>query len=211
MTAATTRADAAAALRNFGHRFLEHDVDDDLLNRIREVARDLTQAVVSSPRLRRSTEDLRSEIPEEPPLDGAAMDHHPGCPVSGKDNPLGLAARFCRDGDDVVARVTFDAGCSGMPGFAHGGPVAAVFDDVMGFVLSTMNGLSGYTATMTVSYRAPVRIGREVEYRGRLARRDGRKLYIESTAHDETGTLLADATGLFIEVPIESIAKTASS
>jgi acyl-coenzyme A thioesterase PaaI-like protein len=210
MATSATRADSAAALRNLGNRFLEHDVDPDLLKRIRQVADELAAAVTSTPRLLRTTENLRSEIPDTPPPDGAEMDHYQGCPVSGKENPLGLAARLCRDGGDVVARVTFDSGCEGMPGYSHGGPVAAVFDDVMGFVLSTMNGLSGYTATMTVSYRAPVRIGWEVEFRGRLARRDGRKLYIEATAHEEDGVLLADATGLFIEVPIDSIAKASA-
>jgi acyl-CoA thioesterase FadM len=74
-----------------------------------------------------------------------------------------------------------------------------------------MNGLAGFTATLTVSYRAPVPIGREIEYRGRLARRDGRKLYIESTAHDIDGTLLAEATGLFIQIPIDSVAGAATS
>jgi acyl-coenzyme A thioesterase PaaI-like protein len=139
------------------------------------------------------------------------MDHYPGCPVSGQDNPLGLAVEFTRSGDDVVARVIFGVASSGMPGVAHGGPIAAVFDDLMGFVLTTMNGLAGFTATLTVSYRAPVPIGREIEYRGRLARRDGRKLYIESTAHDIDGTLLAEATGLFIQIPIDSVAGAATS
>jgi acyl-coenzyme A thioesterase PaaI-like protein len=134
------------------------------------------------------------------------MDHYPSCPVSGQENPLGLAVTVRRDGDDVVATAVFDAGCAGMPGVTHGGPVAAVFDDVMGFVLSTLNGLSGFTASMTVSYRAPVRIGVEVEFRGRLDRREGRKLFIEAAAHDKaSGRLLAEAQGLFIEVPVEAL------
>jgi acyl-coenzyme A thioesterase PaaI-like protein len=195
-------------LRNLGHCFVEHDLSAELLERIRSVAWELTDAIRASPRIHRSANDLVREIPESRPPDGAEMDHFPGCPVSGKDNPLSLAVLARRDGDDVVAHVTFEAGCSGMPGFVHGGPVAAVFDDVMGFVLSSMNGLCGYTATMTVSFKMPVRVGRKIEYRGRLTRRDGRKLYIEVTARESDGSLVAEATGLCIDVPIDSIAKS---
>jgi acyl-coenzyme A thioesterase PaaI-like protein len=205
---APTRADTASALRNLGHCFVEHDLSGELLERIRSIAWELTGAIGASPPIRRSADDLVGEIPESRPPDGAVMDHFPGCPVSGKDNPMSLAVVARRDGDDVVAHVTFEAACSGIPGFVHGGPVAAVFDDVMGFVLASMNGLSGYTATMTVSFKMPVRIGHKIEYRGRLSRREGRKLYIEATAHDSHGSLVAEATGLFIEVPIESIAES---
>jgi len=159
---APTRADTASALRNLGHCFVEHDLSGELLERIRSIAWELTGAIRASPPIRRSADDLVGEIPESRPPDGAVMDHFPGCPVSGKDNPMSLAVVARRDGDDVVAHVTFEAACSGIPGFVHGGPVAAVFDDVMGFVLASMNGLSGYTATMTVSFKMPVRIGDKI-------------------------------------------------
>lgn len=199
-----TRSSVAEALRNLGHRFVEHELDDQALQQILESTRDLTESVCMAPKRSRSTSDLADEIPADPPLDGADMDHYSSCPVSGKENPIGLAARVKRDGGDVVATVTFESACAGMPGFAHGGPVAAVFDDVMGFVLSSMNGLSGYTATMTVNYKAPVKVGLEVEYRGRLTRRDGRKLSIEAEASAE-GVRLATAHALFVEVDIASI------
>ncbi|MDH6291246.1 acyl-coenzyme A thioesterase PaaI-like protein [Rhodococcus opacus] len=200
------RVRTATALRNLGHRLVEHDIDEALLERIAALADELAESVIRFPSVRRTVGDLLEELSCPPPCDGEAMDHYPSCPVSGQENPLGLAVTVRRDGDDVVATAVFDAGCAGMPGVTHGGPVAAVFDDVMGFVLSTLNGLSGFTASMTVSYRAPVRIGVEVEFRGRLDRREGRKLFIEAAAHDKaSGRLLAEAQGLFIEVPVEAL------
>jgi acyl-coenzyme A thioesterase PaaI-like protein len=202
----TTRSEAAKALRDLGHLFVDTELDVGVLRRIESVALELAADVSASPRRSRSTDDLEVEAGGGAPVDGGEMDHYPSCPVSGKENPLGLAATVRRQGDDVVATVTFDAGFAGMPGYAHGGPVAAVLDDVMGFVLSSMNGLFGYTASMTVTYKAPVKIGIQVECRGRLVRRDGRKLYIDAELQQPDGRLLATASALFIEVDVATIA-----
>lgn len=211
MEPVATRFEAAKALRALGHRFVDAELTNDQLQRIQAIASQLTREFASSPQRARSTDDLAEETALGRPADGEEMDHSPSCPISGKENPHGLAMHVRRDGEDVVADVTFDSGYAGMPGYVHGGSVAGVLDDVMGFVLSSMNGLYGYTATMTVNYKAPVRIGRPVECRGRLVRRDGRKLYIDSELTQSDGTVLADATALFIEVEIATIAASLRS
>ncbi len=123
-------------------------------------------------------------------------------------NPLGLAVAVRRDGLDVVASAVFDAGAAGVPGISHGGPVCAVFDDVMGFVFTTMNGKIGYTATMTVDFKAPIRLGSTIEFRGRLAKHEGRKLFIEAEAFDPDRRLVASARALFLEVDFASLEST---
>ena len=90
----------------------------------------------------------------------------------------------------------------GAPNRAHGGVVAAVFDDLMGFVL-TIHESPAYTAELTVRYRRPTPVGEEIEFRARLAGRKGRRLHIEAEATDATGTKIATAEGLFITIPRE--------
>nr|WP_306669666.1 PaaI family thioesterase [Rhodococcus qingshengii] len=192
-------------LRNLGHRFVEREFESDELERLRSCLAEITDRVMAKPEQVRSIEDLRIEIPSVPPADGSVMDHFTACPVSGQENPLGLAITVRRDGQDAVASALFDSGCAGVPGFSHGGPVCAVFDDVLGFVFSTLNGRSGYTATMTVDFKAPVRLGRVIEFRGRLARQEGRKLFMEAEAFDPSGELLASARALFLEVDFATI------
>lgn len=132
------------------------------------------------------------------------MDHFPDCLVSGLANPMGLAMRAHREGDEAVARVTFGPAFEGAPGRAHGGAVAAVFDDTMGFVLSMLQ-TPAFTGRLSVEYRAPTPVGEELEFRARLRERNGRKIVIDSWALRD-GECLAESEGLFIAIPIEHFA-----
>lgn len=200
-----SKADVAGALRAAGHLFIESDLSEKQLHALSEAVGVMSDILRAAPTRTRSTETFLTEIPAEPPPDGSSIDHYVGCPVSGRENPLGLAATVSRDGDDVVASVVFGAAFAGVPGVCHGGPVSSVFDDVMGFVFTTMNGRTGYTATMTVDFKAPVRIGSRIEFRGRLVRQEGRKFFIEAEAVDPDRVLLARASALFLEVEIASL------
>jgi acyl-coenzyme A thioesterase PaaI-like protein len=51
---------------------------------------------------------------------------------------MGLARSARRNGDGVSALVTFGAAAAGSPGIAHGRAIAAVLDDLMGYVLDSM-------------------------------------------------------------------------
>ena len=65
--------------------------------------------------------------------------------VAGPANPLSAGTRIHREGDEAVLRVTLDPGFEGLPGRAHGGIVASLFDEAMGQVLY-MEGERGFTA-----------------------------------------------------------------
>lgn len=103
----TSRADVAAAIRNLGHMFIERELGTDDLDALCSMADRMAARVGEKPSRTRSTEDLRFEIPSEPPPDGSDMDHFASCPVSGQENPLGLAVNVRRDGLDVVATAVF--------------------------------------------------------------------------------------------------------
>ena len=201
--ASPARLEASAALRRLGHAFVGHHVADDVLLRIRSLVEDVLPAVEAGAARRRPVGDMKRRLFEAPPADGQTMDHFPDCVVSGAANPMGIAIVVRREGDEAVARVTLGAAFEGAPGRAHGGIVAAVFDDTMGFVLA-MQGTPAFTGRLTVSYLAPTPIGVELELRARLRERSGRKLWIDGDAwHD--GERIASAEGLFISIPPERL------
>jgi acyl-coenzyme A thioesterase PaaI-like protein len=139
-----------------------------------------------------------------PPPDGRGRTNFPDDIVTGKANPLGMAADITRQGDVAVLRTTLGPAFEGAPGRAHGGTVAALMDEVMGFVLS-IHATPAYTGRLTITYRAPTPLGVEIEMRAWLHSREGRKLQIEADAHHGT-TLLAHAEALFITVNPEDFA-----
>ncbi len=201
--ASPDRLSAAAALRRLGHAFVGHHVPDEVLRRVRALVEDVLPAVEAGSERRRPVGDMKRRLFEAPPEDGQTMDHFPDCVVSGAANPMGIAIVVRREGEEAVARVTLGAAFEGAPGRAHGGIVAAVFDDTMGFVLA-MQGTPAFTGRLTVSYLAPTPVGAELELRSRLRERDGRKLWIDGEAwHD--GVRIATAEGLFIAIPAERL------
>ena len=115
-----------------------------------------------------------------------------------------MAADITREGDVAVLRITLGPAFEGAPGRAHGGAVAALMDEVMGFVLS-IHATPAYTGRLTVTYRAPTPLGVEIEMRAKLHSRHGRKLRIEADAAPRP-TLLAQGEGLFITVDPERFA-----
>lgn len=203
-TAAATEARimAATALRTLGHALVVHDVDDDAFHHITATVHGLLAEVEAAPARVRAPLDMVRAIFNEPPPDGAHRPKFPDSIVTGKANPMGLAADIGREGDEAVLRTTLGAAFEGAPGRAHGGTVAALLDEVMGFVLS-IHATPAYTGRLTVTYRAATPIGVELEMRARLRSHHGRKLRIE--AHARHGSsVIAQAEGLFIAVDPES-------
>jgi acyl-coenzyme A thioesterase PaaI-like protein len=196
--------EAAAALRRLGHAVVAHEVGDDEFRRITTEVEALLAEVESAPDRARAPLDMVQAVFVTPPVDGGSRSHFPDCIVTGQANPMGMAAQAERDGDEAVLRTTLGAAFEGAPGRAHGGAVAALFDEVMGFVLS-IHATPAYTGRLTVTYRAPTPLGVELEMRARLHSRHGRKLRIEADARHGT-TVIAHGEGLFIAVDPERFA-----
>ena len=194
---------AAAAVRRLGHELVSHRPDATVLDRVAAMAEDLATAVAATPLRLRPPGDTLKRLAQPVPPDGALLDHGSVCPVSGTENPLGPALTAWREGDAVRATVTLGPAHAGSRGIAHGGVIAALFDDLMGFVMDSLAKTQGFTANLTVSYRKPVPIGTEIELRGRLRRTQGRKLFIVATM-ELAGAMLAEAEALFVGVAAPS-------
>jgi acyl-coenzyme A thioesterase PaaI-like protein len=203
------RERAAAALRRLGHAVVGHECDPALLEQVAVRAdRIAAEVELGTPRSR-PIGDIKRRLWEAPPPDGGPMSHFDECVVSGRANPMGIAVQVRRDGDEAVADVVLGPAFEGAPKRAHGGTVAAIFDDVMGYVL-ILHRTPAYTGRLTVHYRAPVPVGQELTIRARLTRRDGRKLTMASELSAD-GTLLAEGEALFIAIPPERLGISADT
>lgn len=123
-------------------------------------------------------------------------------PVMGSINPLAMPLAITVIGEGASAavegRVTFTNAYEGAPGCVHGGFVASTFDEVLG-VAQSASGNPGMTVNLTVDYRSPTPIKRELVFRGWCEKVEGRKIFTRGTVH-AGDTLCAEATGLFVSM-----------
>lgn len=201
------RVEAAELLRRLGHAFVGHDAPDDVFVALCAAVGPLLERLEGEPVRDRSAMSLAgmtgSSLFGEPPVDGERLSHFPDCVVSGAANPMGVAIAVRREADEAVADVVLGAAFEGAPGRAHGGVVAAIFDDVMGYQLSILK-VPAFTGRIEISYRAPTPIDVPLVFRARVDVREERKLHMSASAHTRDGqVLIAEASATFIIIPIE--------
>ena len=165
-------------------------------------------------RLVQGTARSRSEVRSdgqfgEPPPDGSVMTSYDERPVSGRASPWGLDIEVRRDGDEAVATLMLRAAHEGAPGRSHGGIVAALFDDVFGFMLQIEPEIA-FTGELSMRYEAGVPIGEPLSCRVRLDRRERRKMYMTGElTHVATERVLVRSAATFIAIDLNRFAPSA--
>ncbi|MGH1493800.1 MAG: PaaI family thioesterase [Acidimicrobiales bacterium] len=192
--ASKVRADAAASVNELIHSMVGYEGSDDDLAAVAKVAAELAERLRQGPRrVRPAGQMLRYE---EPVPDGGELSCWPDCMIAGQAHPQGTGLIGRRDGDEVVAQVTLGPAHEGPPGRAHGGMIASLFDEVMGFAL-WMDAVPAFTAWLRVEYRQPVQLETPVELRCSVTGRERRKVFLSGTALVD-GEVVAEAEGLFV-------------
>ena len=176
MATEEARSAAAATLRALTHAFAAHDPDDDVLADVSETATGLACRIDAAPVRDRLA--LMRDRPKGSVMGGRGFEDRA---VGGLSNPTSLELEVRYDRDDVVADVVLRRAFEGAPGRAHGGIVAAAFDDVTGFVIGRLQE-PAFTGELTVRYIAPVPVDQPLEIRARLDGRERRKLFISAEA-----------------------------
>lgn len=171
------RLGAAAGVRQLAHAISAHEADDATLQRITAFIAEVMPALEDTPRRER----IVPTFGEGAVIDTKTKGRHPmdDRAVAGPANATSVDFQARREGDEVVADACFGAAFEGAPGRVHGGMVAAVFDDLVGFILG-MVGQPGFTGRITVVYKAPVPTERPVEFRARLRERTERTLVVDA-------------------------------
>jgi uncharacterized protein (TIGR00369 family) len=135
-----------------------------------------------------------------------------GCFVCGRDNLRGLKLRFARCGEhEVRAPCVLDADYNGFSARAHGGVVASLLDEAMGWAAVLAAGAFTYTVELNLRYRLPVPIGEPLEVRGRVARHTRRITFAEGELRDAQGEVLATASGKFLAMADAESQRVAAS
>jgi acyl-coenzyme A thioesterase PaaI-like protein len=191
------RRTAAARLRDLTRAFICHEIDDPALEELAGELKAMTAAIGAGRARLRSFDEIRRE-PEAPDVaDGTALGHFDQCFVTGDGSPVGLAAAVRRDGDGLILVTSIPRTFEGMPGYAHGGIVAAVFDDLIGLTIGRLHRVSAPTVRVEVDFRRPLPLDQPVEFRTRLTARDGRKQTVTGEAV-AGGVVHAEAKGLLV-------------
>ncbi len=123
------------------------------------------------------------------------------CVGCGQDSRNGLHLSFIYNSESMTADswLNADERLEGSLGIMHGGYVALLLDEVMGKVLSGM-AVKAPTANLNVHFRKPTPIGKRLHLKGAITSVNGRKHNVKGEIRDESGQLLAEAEGLFIEI-----------
>ncbi len=97
----------------------------------------------------------------------------------------------------------------GAPGLAHGGLLAAAFDEALGAVTWLLR-VPVVTVHLETDYRTPVPVGSVVEIEAECFAVAGRKVYsravgriLSSKDPSAVGTVAVEARAVFVSVPLE--------
>jgi uncharacterized protein (TIGR00369 family) len=116
------------------------------------------------------------------------------CFACGKQNPDGLQLPIQNRAGFVELDYAVPEKYQGWVGIIHGGIVATILDELCAWA-GTNAGHNVVTAELQVRWRKPLGAGRRIHGTGRVIEEKGRLLIAESRLTDETGAVIAEATG----------------
>jgi len=130
---------------------------------------------------------------------GVDFDHW--CFACGRLNPSGMQLDFNVSSNSATARYIGLQRHQGYDGTLHGGVVTALLDETMGWAIFHQ-GIWGVTAKLEVTFKRPVPVGEEIVVSGHLVNDRGRTIETKGTVtRSSDGTVLAEATALFMRMP----------
>lgn len=174
----------------------------DLAAVVRDIVQALTATVPDEAASQRALLHARAVLDA---VDGAAarphdnLDYQAYSPMVGRANPLAPPLHLRADEQGVHGTAVFGDAYEGPPGHVHGGYVACMLDEILGFVQS-LTGNPGMTARLSIAYRSPTPLHVSLRLGARVLRVDGRKIFTKATVHDPEGRLCAEADGLFLSI-----------
>lgn len=125
------------------------------------------------------------------------------CFACGGRNPLGLHLAFYADGELFCSRVQPKPHWQGFASVVHGGLQSTIIDDMMSNHLFRVHKIWATTAELSLRFRKPVPIDRELLFTSRIESHQHRIWTLRGDcrlADSPEGLALTTATGRFFEV-----------
>ncbi|MDH4158739.1 MAG: PaaI family thioesterase [Actinomycetota bacterium] len=143
--------------------------------------------------------------PEAPAPGERLGSHYRRCFGCGPDHPTGLHLELTAgEGCSIHAELVVGEHHQGAPGLAHGGLLAAAFDEALGTVTWLLR-VPVVTAHLETDYRRPVPIGSTLVLAAECYAVAGRKIYSRAVGRlgAVDGPVAVEARAVFIAVPLE--------
>lgn len=122
------------------------------------------------------------------------------CFVCGKRNEDGLQLDFELVGEDEIrTEFTPDKRFQGWKDILHGGIIATILDEVMVNV-AYLRKVMAVTVKMEIRLRRPAAVGERLIFRGQILKQGAKTLDVKAWAEEESGAIVAEATGLLMKV-----------
>jgi acyl-coenzyme A thioesterase PaaI-like protein len=136
------------------------------------------------------------------------LPHSTGCFLCGDENNCGARTRFYVEDDTVKTRLLLPQHLNGYKNIAHGGVLAGLLDETMGWAATVFSQKHPFylTGELTVKYLAPVPVGEEIEIVGRMMKDAGRIAYCDGALFYH-GQECLRAKGKFLPLSDEATAE----
>ncbi len=121
------------------------------------------------------------------------------CFACGEMNDRGLQMQFRREGDRTICDYTPCDYQQGFPGRMHGGVVATLVDEAMGWAVYHASAWAA-TARLNVRFRAPIRLDQPLRIEAWVTRDRARLIELRAEVRDTRGALLAEGDGSFMKL-----------
>jgi acyl-coenzyme A thioesterase PaaI-like protein len=145
---------------------------------------------------------------DAPPPGTSLGSHYRQCFGCGPDHPTGLHLSLTAgEGCTIHAELLVTEHHQGAPGLAHGGLLAAAFDEALGAVTWLLR-VPVVTVHLETDYRQPVPVGSTLSVDAECYAVAGRKIYSRAAGHlvapdGQSGALAVTARSVFVSVPLE--------
>jgi len=136
------------------------------------------------------------------------LPHSTGCFLCGDENPCGARTRFFVQDDRVKTRLVLPQHHNGYKNIAHGGVLAGLLDETMGWAATVFSQKHPFyvTGELTIKYLAPVPVKEEIEIVGQMDKDAGRIAYCSGVLF-YNGQECLRAKGKFLPLSDEATAE----
>jgi uncharacterized protein (TIGR00369 family) len=120
------------------------------------------------------------------------------CFVCGRDNAAGLGIQFFRDGLKIFCDWVPEEKHLGYRDRVHGGVVASILDEAMGWAPTSIFKRLCYSIEISVKYRQPIPSGEEVRVEAEIDENKRRVATARGRILNGRGDVCAEASGVYI-------------